>query len=104
MKEEKKPFAATKEEVKFNQLQREVDHLKEEQGAVKKEATKNARRNNLNFNILKHFSKEMWVYAIIISVTCGFALGVMLVNLHLSRELQAAQRQQCGNLSIELYQ
>lgn len=65
----------------INGLKREIDDLREGQSVLMKAKTKNARRDNLVFNILGHMDKEMWAYMLIISVTCGFALGVFLINI-----------------------
>lgn len=66
--------------------EKQVGKLVEEVAELKRRETKNARRDNLNRNLLTRFGKEMWASMLIIAITCGFALGVFLVNLKLTQE------------------
>lgn len=82
----------------------DIEQVRADLEALKKSTTKGLRRENLNWNLLTRFGKEMWVYMIIISSTCGFAFGVMLVNLHLAGELRQARAQsQCVSVGFNLY-
>lgn len=76
--------------------EKQVEKLVGEVAELKRRETKNARRDNLNRNLLTRFGKEMWASMLIISVTCGFAIGVFLVNMKLSQEAR-----QCA-VQIEL--
>ena len=99
MKAENWKFEGAEEKVRFDDILR----LRKDLDALKKSTTKGLRRENLNWNLLTRFGKEMWVYMLVVSVTCGFAVGIFLVNASLTSQIRDARSQQCVNVGVKLY-